>query len=46
MITDAGGLTIKLKPTEVTWFRFLQASRTTNSLEGGRSEERRVGKEC
>ncbi len=35
MITDAGGLTVRLKPTEVTWFRFLQASRATNSLEEG-----------
>ena len=35
MVTSNGGLKITLKPDEVTWFRFLQASRTTNSLAGG-----------
>src|SRR5208283_4980138 len=35
MITDDGGLEFTIKPKEVTWFRFLQASRTTNSLGGG-----------
>lgn len=35
MITADGGLTITIRPEEVTWFRFLQASRTTNSIGGG-----------
>src|SRR5712691_3754991 len=35
MITDDGGLKITIGPKEVTWFRFLQISRTTNSLNGG-----------
>jgi len=35
LITDGGGLEITLTPNEVTWFLFLQASRTTNSLKGG-----------
>src|SRR5208282_6712264 len=35
MITPHGGLTITLEAKEVTWFRFLQVSRSTNSLKGG-----------
>jgi len=35
MITADGGLKVTVGSEDVTWFRFLQASRTTNSLEGG-----------
>jgi hypothetical protein len=35
IITNSGGLEITLNLNEVTWFRFLQASRATNSLRGG-----------
>jgi hypothetical protein len=35
MITPDGGLTVTLEREDVTWFRFLQLSRSTNSLNGG-----------
>ena len=35
MITPEGGLTITVEPKEVTWFHFLQASRTTTWINGG-----------
>jgi hypothetical protein len=35
VITNDGGLSIALNCKDVTWFRFLQASRATNSIKGG-----------
>ncbi len=40
MFSDDGGLNITIRLEAVTWFRFLQASRAANSLNGGWNSKR------